>query len=140
MQNGAERGHRCDLHCAFQVFPGQETVGLHQTLKQRFDRVHSTNTAGTCTLTCTLRVYMVSQSAANILLWRILPVLQLIEASIGGSPDTGTLLSPLPFHKFIINQGFLGKFGGIQQLYYFVNYFLKGEKETKRNKLITFNQ
>lgn len=114
------------------MFPGQEAVGLHQTLNQRFDRVHSTNTAGTCTL----RVYTVSQSAANVLLRRTLPVLQLIKASIGGSPDTGTLLSPLPFHKFIINQGFLGKFGDIQQLYYFVNYFLKGEKETKRNKLI----
>lgn len=57
---------------------------------------------------------MISQSAANFPLWRPSPVLQLIEASVGGSPDTGTLLSPLPFHQFIINQGFLGKFGDIQ--------------------------
>lgn len=64
-------------------------------------------------------------------LWRILPVLQLIKTSVGGSPNTGTLLSLLPLHQFIINQGFLGKFGDVQQLYYFVNYFLKREKEVK---------
>lgn len=74
---------------------------------------------------------MVSQSAATFPLSRTLPVLQLIKASVGGSPNAGTLLSALPFHQFIINQGFLGKFGDIQQLYYFVYYFLKGEKETK---------
>lgn len=79
---------------------------------------------------------MVSQSAATFPLSRTLPVLQLIEASVGGSPNAGTLLSAFPFHQFIINQGFLGKFGDIQQLYYFVDYFLKGEKETKWNKFI----
>lgn len=66
----------------------------------------------------------------------VLPILQLIQASIGGPPNTGTLLSPLPLHQFIINQGFLGKFGGIQQLYYFKNDFLKGEKDTQWNKHI----
>lgn len=74
---------------------------------------------------------MISQSAANFPLWRIVPVLQLIEAGVRGSPDAGTLLSPLPLHQLIVNQGFLGKFSDIQQLYYFVNYFLKGEEETK---------
>lgn len=68
-------------------------------------------------------------SASQI--WRIIPVLQLIKTSVGGPPNTGTLLSLLPFHQLIINQGFLGKFRDIQQLYYFVNYFLKGEEETK---------
>ena len=42
--------------------------------------------------------YMVIQSTADFLLWRTLPVLQLIEASVGWSPNTGALLSPLPFH------------------------------------------
>ena len=66
----------------------------------------------------------------------VLPILQLIQASIGGPPNTGTLLSPLPLHQLIVNQGFLGKFGGIQQLYYFENDFLKGEKDTQWNKHI----
>lgn len=74
---------------------------------------------------------MLNLSAPNFPLWRILPVLQLIKASVGRSPNTSTLLSLLPFHQFIVNQGFLGKFGDIQQLYYFENYFLKGEEETK---------
>lgn len=61
----------------------------------------------------------------------VLPVLQLIKTSVGGPPDAGALLSLLPFHQLIIDEGFLGKFRDIQQLYYFENYFLKGEEETK---------
>ena len=57
------------------------------------------------------------------------PALKLIQAGVGRSPNTGTLLSPLPLHKLIINQSVLGELDGIQQLSDFVNYLLTGEEE-----------
>ena len=73
----------------------------------------------------TLQVYAAHQSAASLTNFAADP------GKHWGPPNTGTLLSPLPLHQFIVNQGFLGKFGGIQQLYYFENDFLKGEKDTQ---------
>lgn len=125
-------GHGHKSWGIFQVSVSKAKAGQCQTLNQSSGSVQSTNTAWMYTL----GVCRVGQSAANFLLSRILPVLQLIKASVGGPPNTGTLLSLLPLHQFIMDQGFLGKFSDIQQLYYFVNNLLKGEEETKWNRFI----
>lgn len=103
------------------MLPGPEETGLNHSLNQSSDGVPSTNHSNAH--------FEFTGSASRIR--SSLPVLQLIETSIGGSPNAGALLSPLPLHQFIINQGFLGKFCDVQQLYYFENYFLKGEEDTQ---------
>lgn len=52
------------------------------------------------------------------------PALQLVEAGVGGPPDAGALLPPLPLHQLVVDQGLLGQLGGIQHLDYFVYDFL----------------